>query len=72
MAEFELKLSHGDPIRDQNYGFGTYDMCWNMYIYRKKTYYVLYIYGIYIYIFIYIIYIYIYEAGSFRHMIRGL
>ncbi len=23
LAEFEPKPSHGDPIRDQNYGFGT-------------------------------------------------
>ncbi len=27
LAEFELKPSHVDPIRDQNYGFGTYDHC---------------------------------------------
>ena len=40
LAEFEPKRSHGDPIRDQKYGFGTYDMCWNIYIY-----------GIYIYIY---------------------
>ncbi len=33
LAKFEAKPSHGDPIRDQNYGFGTYDMCWNRYIY---------------------------------------
>ncbi len=30
MAKFEPKPSHGDPIRDQNYGFGTYDMFWNI------------------------------------------
>ena len=36
LAKFEPKPSHGDPIRDQNYGFGTYDMCWNIYIYGKK------------------------------------
>ena len=30
LAKFEPKRSHGDPIRDQNYGFGTYDMCWNI------------------------------------------
>ncbi len=33
LAKFEPKRSHGDPIRDQNYGFGTYDMCWNIEIY---------------------------------------
>ncbi len=28
LAKFERKASHGDPIYDQNYGFGTYDfMC---------------------------------------------
>ncbi len=27
LSEFEPEPSHGDPIRDQNYGFGTYDMC---------------------------------------------
>ncbi len=27
LAKFELKPSHGDPIRDQKYGFGTFDMC---------------------------------------------
>ncbi len=27
LAKFEPKRSHGDPIRDQNYGLGTYDMC---------------------------------------------
>ncbi len=27
LAEFGPKPSHGDPIRDQKYGFGTYDMC---------------------------------------------
>ncbi len=27
LAKFEPKRSHGDPIRDQNYGFGTFDMC---------------------------------------------
>ena len=27
LAEFELKRSHGDPIRGKNYGFGTHDMC---------------------------------------------
>ncbi len=31
LAKFEPKPSHGDPIRDQKYGFGTYDMCWNIY-----------------------------------------
>ncbi len=36
LAKFEPKRSHGDPIRDQNYGFGTYDMCWNVGI--SKTY----------------------------------
>ncbi len=38
LAEFELKPSHGDPIRSQNYGLGTYDMCWNIecvYIYAE-------------------------------------
>ncbi len=30
LAEFEPKLSHGDPVRGRNCGFGTYDMCWNM------------------------------------------
>ncbi len=30
LAKFEPKRSHGDPIRGQNYGFGTYDMCWNI------------------------------------------
>ncbi len=30
LAEFEPKPSHGDPIRDQNYGFGACDMCWNI------------------------------------------
>ncbi len=41
LAKFEPKPSHGDPIRDQNYGLGTYDMCWNIYIYG------IYIYTIY-------------------------
>ena len=27
LAEFGPKPSHGDPIRDQNYGLGTYDVC---------------------------------------------
>ena len=27
LAKFEPKRSHGDPIRDQNYGFGTFGMC---------------------------------------------
>ena len=27
LAKFEPKRSHGDPIRDQNYGLGTFDMC---------------------------------------------
>ncbi len=27
LAEFEPKPSHGDPIRDQTCGFGTFDMC---------------------------------------------
>ena len=27
LAEFEPKPSHGDPIRGQTYGFGTFDMC---------------------------------------------
>ena len=27
LGEFELKPSQGDPIRIQNYGFETYDMC---------------------------------------------
>ncbi len=27
LAKFELKPRHGDPIRDQKYGFGTFDMC---------------------------------------------
>ena len=31
LAEFGPKPSHGDPIRDQNYGFGMYEMCWNIY-----------------------------------------
>ncbi len=26
LAEFELKRSHGDPIRDNIYGFGTCDL----------------------------------------------
>ena len=26
LAKFEPKPSHGDPIRDQNYGFGTFDI----------------------------------------------
>ena len=29
LAKFEPKPSHGDPIRDPNCGFGTYDTCWN-------------------------------------------
>ena len=27
LAEFGPERSHGDPIRDQKYGFGTFDMC---------------------------------------------
>ncbi len=57
LAKFEPKPSHGDPIRDQNYGFGTYDMCWNINIYGIYIYHVLYIWNMYIYI--WIIYIYI-------------
>ncbi len=30
LAKFEPKPSHGYPIRDPNCGFGTYDMCWNI------------------------------------------
>ncbi len=30
LAKFEPKPSHGDPIRDQNCGVGTYDMYWNI------------------------------------------
>jgi len=53
LAKFEPKRSHGDPIRDQNYGFGTYDMCWNVEIYGNIYIYIMYfIYGIYIYIWI--------------------
>ena len=51
------KPSHGDPIRDQNYGLGTYDMCQNIYIYCKYIY--IYTWIIYIWI-IYMEYIYIY------------
>ena len=43
LAKFEPKPSHGDPIRDQNYGFGMYDMCWNIYIYGKFIYIYIYI-----------------------------
>ncbi len=28
LAEFEPKPSHGDPVRGQNCGLGTYDMSW--------------------------------------------
>ncbi len=38
LAKFEPEPSHGDPIRDQNYGFGMYDMCWNIYIYDIYIY----------------------------------
>ena len=58
LAKFEPKRSHGDPIRDQNYGLGTYDMCWNIYIYGVYIYNVLYIYMEYVNIYIWIIYIY--------------
>ncbi len=44
LAEFEPKPSHGDPIRGQNCGFGTSDMCWN----------IEYMHGVYIYIYIWI------------------
>ncbi len=50
LAKFEPKRSHEDPIRDQNYGFGTYDMCWNVEIYGN-IYIMYFIYGIYIYIY---------------------
>ena len=58
LAKFEPKRSHGDPIRDQNYGFGTYDMCWNVEMYGNIYIYILcilymeyiYIYGLYIYV----------------------
>ena len=33
LAKFEPKPSHGDPIRDQNYGFGMYCILW---FYRAK------------------------------------
>ena len=57
LAKFEPKRSHEDPIRDQNYGFGTYDMCWNVEMYGNIYIYIMYfIYGIYIYMdYIYVI-----------------
>ncbi len=40
LAKFEPKPSHEDPIRDQNNGFGTYDMRWNIEIYGNMYIYI--------------------------------
>ncbi len=48
LAKCEPKPSHGDPIRDQNYGFGTYDTCWDIYVYGKIYNIYKYTYSIYI------------------------
>ena len=44
LAEFEPKPSHGDPIRDQNYGLGRMT-CVGIYTFMIYIYIYIYIYG---------------------------